>query len=120
MEKEEAGGPAMTDTSIEIDPGFTMDADRRRELRTVQHMIRLYCRKKHRSPSLCTECSQLLQYVERRLQRCCHQDDKPACRNCTVHCFREPYRTMIRKVMKFSGPRLLWRHPILALLHLLQ
>jgi hypothetical protein len=36
-----------------------------------------------------------------------------------VHCYRAQQRERIRRVMRYSGPRMLLAHPLLALLHLL-
>lgn len=85
-----------------------------KEKKTVEKMIRLYCEKKHSSSSgtLCTECQSLLEYSHRRLEQCRYQEDKPTCRRCPVHCYRPTMRDEIRRVMRFSGPRLALRAPI--------
>ena len=41
-------------------------------------------------------------------------DDKPTCANCKVHCYSEAMRERVRDVMRYAGPRMLWRHPVLA------
>jgi len=92
----------------------------RRERRTVAAMIRLYCRKKHRTKgALCDSCQALHDYAMARLESCPFQERKPTCAKCKVHCYREPMRSQIRDIMRFSGPRMLTRHPILAIRHLL-
>jgi hypothetical protein len=91
-----------------------------RERRTVQVMVALYCRARHRnSDGLCLECAELARYVEKRLDRCPFATAKPTCLNCPVHCYRPEMRQRIRAVMRFSGPRMLLRHPWLAVRHLL-
>ncbi|MBI5820827.1 MAG: nitrous oxide-stimulated promoter family protein [Verrucomicrobia bacterium] len=91
-----------------------------RERRTVAAMIRLYCRHQHGSPDhLCTECAELWDYVQRRLERCPFQENKPTCAECPVHCYQPARRTQIQAVMRHAGPRMLWRHPVLAIRHLL-
>jgi hypothetical protein len=86
----------------------------RKEKETVSRMIQLYCEKKHRSPheTLCSECQILLEYSHQRLEQCRYQEDKPTCRVCPVHCYRPTMRTAIRRVMRFSGPRLALRAPL--------
>ena len=37
------------------------------EKKTVEQMIRLYCRLKEGNETLCTECSALLEYAHKRL-----------------------------------------------------
>ena len=86
----------------------------RKEKATVEKMIRLYCKKKHNSSngSLCSECQTLLEYSHERVEKCQFQEDKPTCRKCPVHCYRPSLRTEIRRVMRFSGPRLALRAPV--------
>ena len=43
--------------------------------------------------------------------------DKPVCSKCPVHCYRPELRERIRGVMRYAGPRMLYRHPVLALRH---
>jgi hypothetical protein len=93
-----------------------------RERKTVEAMIKLYCKKQHTLPKqrqdLCPECYELLDYVMRRLDKCQYQENKPTCTKCPIHCYSKSNREKIRAVMRFSGPRMLLRHPILALRHL--
>ena len=106
---------------------FTRDkrfVKRTRELKTIEAMVRMYCRG-HGHPGsgsaapLCAECGALFDYATRRLERCVFGDAKPTCANCVVHCFSAEMRERIRVVMKWAGPRMTLRHPILALFHLL-
>ena len=93
----------------------------RRERRTVAAMIRLYCRNKHgKRGTLCGECQAIQDHAMARLERCPFQERKSTCARCRVHCFREPQRSQIRDIMRFAGPRMLLRHPILAIRHLLE
>lgn len=100
-----------------------MSADSRRldrERRTVAAMIRLYCNHQHgRSRQLCVECAALWDYVQLRLERCAFQKNKPTCAKCPVHCYQPARRTQIQAVMRYAGPRMLWRHPVLAIRHVL-
>ena len=90
-----------------------------RELATIDAMVHLWCRRRHgKSPALCGECAELMQYATRRLDRCVFGEHKPTCANCKVHCYNTTMRERIREVMRFAGPRMLWRHPILALNHI--
>ena len=103
---------------------FTTDkrfVRRARELRTIEAMVRLYCRG-HDHPQrepLCTDCAELFEYATRRLERCVFGDAKPTCANCTVHCYSAQMREQIRVVMQWAGPRMLLRHPILSIFHVL-
>lgn len=92
---------------------------RRREAKTVWAMIRMYCRAFHGGHVLCEECRDLGEYAWVRLSRCPFGDEKPTCANCPIHCYRPDYREQIREVMRYSGPRMLFHHPLLAIFHLL-
>ncbi len=83
-------------------------------------MIRIYCRSKHNThSSLCAECAALENYAHERLEHCPFGEQKRACKNCEIHCYKPEYRDKIRKVMRFSGPRMLFFHPLEAVRHLL-
>ena len=71
------------------------------------------------SDALCADCAALLSYAGQRLERCPFQENKPTCANCTVHCYNAQMRARIREVMRYAGPRMLLRHPVLAVHHLL-
>lgn len=90
-----------------------------REKRTIRVMIGMYCRAHHTPASpLCPECAELLDYAVARTDRCRFGADKPTCANCPVHCYKPAMRERVRTVMRYAGPRMLLRHPVLALLHL--
>jgi hypothetical protein len=91
-----------------------------REEKTVEAMILIYCRHHHGSEvRLCSECQRLLDYARERLQYCSLKADKPTCARCAIHCYESSMREMIRTVMRYSGPVMIFRHPILAFFHLL-
>jgi len=91
----------------------------KREWRTIDAMMALYCRKLHggRRGALCPDCEELRAYAEKRLTLCPFGDGKPTCANCKVHCYRPEMRERVRAMMRFAGPRMLLAHPYLALLH---
>lgn len=83
-------------------------------------MLDLYCRDLHGGrPGLCNACTKLRDYAHRRLTTCPFQEQKPVCNRCTVHCYSQSMREQVREVMRYAGPRMPYRHPWLALLHLL-
>jgi len=89
------------------------------EKKTVEKMIYLYCRlHKHTNHPLCDDCKQLLEYAHKRLDRCKFGNDKSTCRKCPVHCYKPDTREKMRAVMRFSGPRMILHHPIMAIKHL--
>jgi hypothetical protein len=89
-----------------------------RELETIRVMIGLYCRDHHGTDAeLCEQCRQVSAYAEQRVDRCPFRADKPTCANCTVHCFKPAMRERIRSVMRYAGPRMALRHPVLSVFH---
>jgi hypothetical protein len=91
-----------------------------RERKTVSVMIHMYCRGNHGTKAgLCESCSELMEYSNVRLDKCRLKENKPTCANCTVHCYKPSMREKIRDVMRYSGPRMLFNHPIMAIQHLI-
>jgi Nitrous oxide-stimulated promoter len=82
-------------------------------------MVGLYCARHHGGRTLCPECAALAAYAAYRLDRCPFGAEKPACADCAVHCYRAVERERMREVMRDAGPRMLLRHPVLAVFHLL-
>jgi predicted amidophosphoribosyltransferase len=92
-----------------------------RERKTIQAMIRIYCRDHHQeSQELCGTCRELLNYAVSRLDQCTFGSEKPVCSHCPIHCYRPQQREAIRSVMRYAGPRMILRHPLLAVFHLFQ
>lgn len=92
----------------------------KRERETLQSMIRLACRGRHGTgEALCDVCSTLEQYALSRLESCRFGDDKPKCSECPVHCYKPAMRQAIREVMRYAGPRMPLRHPVLAVGHVM-
>ncbi len=83
-------------------------------------MIRMACRDWHGSThGLCSECVTLQGFADFRLDRCPFEENKPTCSKCQIHCYKPEMRERIRAVMRYAGPRMYRRHPILTLYHLL-
>ena len=93
---------------------------REREKRIVTEMIRIYCRKNHNSKTLCAECKALAEYASQRSDKCPFMETKTFCSNCKVHCYKPEMREKIRTVMRFSGPRRIFYHPVLAVQHVIE
>nr|WP_246021822.1 nitrous oxide-stimulated promoter family protein [Paenibacillus zeisoli] len=104
----------------------------RREKLTVSFMIGRYCSGHHdrasrihdcdngrRTIRLCRECYVLHEYAMKRLSLCQFGEEKSTCVECPVHCYKPKQRLQIKEVMRYSGPRMLMSHPVLAIWHLL-
>ncbi|MCE9613585.1 MAG: nitrous oxide-stimulated promoter family protein [Lentisphaerae bacterium] len=109
----------MTNTTDGAVPAG-LPARLRRERQTIVLMIGMYCRRHHGGKGgLCQACRELHDYAMLRLDRCRFGADKPTCVKCPVHCYKPDMRERVRAVMRDSGPRMLWRHPYLALMHVI-
>ena len=73
-------------------------------MEVLKRFIDVYCTQHHNSQkkNMCDECGELFDYARTRLENCPH-DPKPACKNCTTHCYKPEYREKIKDVMRFSG-----------------
>lgn len=94
-----------------------------REMTTMAAMMRIYCRDHHAQEArdaqgLCAECAGLMDYAQKRLAACPFGPEKPTCANCQIHCYGPKQREETRVLMRYAGPRMLLRHPILAIAHL--
>lgn len=86
----------------------------------VSEMIALYCRKttirrkaacaRSARPCMITPCS--------ALNAAPFMETKTFCSACKVHCYKPEMREQIRTVMRWSGPRMLFVHPVLAIRHM--
>jgi hypothetical protein len=91
------------------------------EKSTVKQMIRLYCRRHHFGSSTffsCDECNDLIEYAFLKLDKCVYGQKKPSCNKCTTHCYNQKMRKKIKAVMRYSGPRMIYINPILAIKYL--
>ena len=90
-----------------------------REAKTIAVMIGMYCHDRHGNKKLCSDCSELLDYALERLRKCPFQEGKITCTKCPVHCYKPAMRERVRAVMRYSGPKMMYRHPVLGILHLI-
>ena len=97
-----------------------IQAKREKEKKVISYMISLYCRKKHGGDTLCPECAELDAYSAKRSDLCPFMETKTFCANCKVHCYKKDMRERIQEVMKFSGPRMLFHRPGMAIRHVIE
>lgn len=93
----------------------------RREKRTIAAMLMIYCHDHHGGTvggQLCEGCDSLRSYAEQRLDNCVFGEMKEPCNLCAVHCYSKSLRPRIVEVMRYAGPRMTLRFPILSALHL--
>ena len=72
-----------------------------RDAKTVAAMIRIDCRDRHGTigRGLCASCQALATYADQRL----------------AHCRFGAERAAMQAMMRHAGPKMIWRHPLLAL-----
>lgn len=99
----------------------TVEEKRQREKQLISLMISIYCRKKHKCKNkLCPCCQELLNYAFVRCDKCPFMETKTFCSNCKVHCYKAEMRKRIKDVMAFSGPRMIFHHPVIAVNHVIE
>ena len=96
---------------------ITLPRRLQKEYKTVEAMISIFCNNHHGSQNICTDCRELQDYALERLGKCPFQEEKSTCGKCLVHCYRPDMKEKVKKVMRYSGPRLIYKSPILALHH---
>lgn len=96
---------------------------RQQEEVVVKAIIKIYCDKKHvhinkDTEGFCADCRALADYAKLRIGQCPFMETKTFCSNCKVHCYETDMRERIREVMRFGGPRMLIKRPLLTLRHI--
>lgn len=94
---------------------MNIDKKRLKEKEVVSLMIHLYC-KKHDDINE----QELLDYVMFKLDKCPNMAKKTFCSQCPIHCYSGKKQEEIKRVMRYSGPRMLLYHPLLAIKHALK
>ncbi|NOZ08865.1 MAG: nitrous oxide-stimulated promoter family protein [FCB group bacterium] len=90
------------------------------EIKTVRAMLGIFCRAHHHpDQELCPACSEIYKYAVDRILSCPVRATKPPCEMCKIHCYKPDLRNSVKSVMRYSGPRMIYRHPLLAARHLI-
>ena len=90
-----------------------------REFETMSRMVDIYCADHHggAKDALCESCAEFLEYARVRLDKCPYGATKPTCANCPIHCYKAEQRDQARTIMRYAGPRMLLKHPLLTIAH---
>ncbi len=96
-----------------------IEKKRLKEKKVVGLMIDLYC-KDHHGKKLCKQCQELKEYAWKRSDLCPFMKNKTFCVNCKIHCYQKEKRIQIQEVMRYSGKRMIFYHPILAISHAIE
>ena len=104
-----------SDIAAEAPPRTRIESEKR----IIGVMVHLYCRRRLHTDMLPPEFAELLDYAHRRLDRCRFGEAKTACKRCPIHCYAPDKRALMRQVMRWCGPRMLFFHPLITLKHYL-
>lgn len=91
-----------------------------KEKKVIGTMISIYCKKNHHQKVLCEDCADLQAFALKRLSHCKYGESKTFCSSCPTHCYAPKYKAKIKAVMRFSGPRLIFSHPIMVIHHIIE
>ena len=93
-----------------------------KENKTIAIMIKIFCGANHGTDRklLCPACTELSDYAKERLNKCPYGENKGASSKCKIHCYKSGMRKQITEVMCFSGPKMITKHPLLAINHMLR
>lgn len=85
------------------------------EMHMIEVMIKLYYSKNESIADI--EENRMLTYALKRLQYCQFGEEKTTCKKCPVHCYQPRYKEQMKQIMRYSGPRMLVKHPVLTVKH---
>ncbi|WEG72495.1 nitrous oxide-stimulated promoter family protein [Vagococcus intermedius] len=85
------------------------------EIQLIEVMIKTYYHKTENSAPISEK--RMLSYAKKRLEYCRFGESKTTCQRCPIHCYQENYREQMKKIMRFSGPKMILKHPILTVKH---
>ncbi|PSU69857.1 nitrous oxide-stimulated promoter family protein [Photobacterium phosphoreum] len=108
---------------MDKDANFHLFGQLNTEFNTITAMIDLYCLRHHQPNTgkfqRCADCEQFRTYVKQRLDRCPYGEKKPSCKQCPIHCYKPQQKLKSQTIMRYSGPKMLVKHPIMAIRHLI-
>jgi len=92
----------------------------KREKIVVEKTVKLYCKGRHASRiCLCNECKDLLSYVKERIDKCIYNENKTVCSKCKLYCYKRSVKEMMKRITKYSSPRMVLWHPIITLRYII-
>ena len=91
---------------------MNLEKKRKKEIEIVTFMIQLYCRHHHDIDE-----KELVDYATKRIEKCPMMKEKTFCSQCPIHCYEKKMQEKIKRVMRYSGMRMLIYHPILTIQH---
>lgn len=100
---------------------ITKNSNKDNNKKVVSKMIDMYCKgHNHSVVTPCGECQDLKDYVYGKIEACPFVEKKIFCSSCKIHCYNTEMKNNIKDVMRYSGPRIVFYHPILCIKHALE
>ncbi len=122
IERKEHTMDAIKEAALPAKELEAIERKRQQEMKSMQEIITLYCHGKQHlreaCAGLCPECQHIAGYARSRILGCPRMAEKSFCAVCPIHCYQKKEREQIRKIMRWAGPRMLLRHPLMTLRHI--
>ena len=58
---------------------------------------------------LCPDCTVFMGYAVQRLLHCPLKTEKTSCKHCHIHCYATEQRALVKRIMAWSGRRMILR-----------
>ena len=87
-------------------------------------MIKIFCKGNHpddnsnNSSNLCNMCHDMEKYIHNRIDYC--KQNNFFCAYCDNKCHPMDKSDYLKKIMRYSGPRILKKYPIMSIKHFLK
>lgn len=104
----------------------------RKDIRIIARFTEVWCkghhhagRRSHLLPEgldpveLCEECGRFVAYAVARRLHCPLEAEKPSCKHCRIHCYAPAQREQVRRIMAWSGRKMIMRGRLDYLWHYL-
>ncbi|MDD2367240.1 MAG: nitrous oxide-stimulated promoter family protein [Desulfuromonadaceae bacterium] len=100
-----------------------LNRQQKSDIRLIGKFVEVYCHGRHKEAEqltvtlpedlgqkrLCSECREFIEYAVARRIKCPLEAEKPSCKHCRIHCYDKPNREKVRRIMSYSGRRLMMR-----------
>jgi len=89
------------------------------EKKVFEKMVLIYCKNNHQKKPPCDNCKEILKYGLGKIENCYYGENKPFCSKCKIHCYKDDMKKKVKEIMRYSGPRIFFYHPLISLKHLI-
>jgi hypothetical protein len=93
-----------------------MEGNFEKKKKVLEAMFDIYIKKNPKEKDVADD---LKKYSLARLEKCPNIEKDIYCKSCKIRCYSKENQEKIKKVMRFSGPRMIIYHPFMAFDHLI-